>query len=514
MDTNSDKIDMFGPNLIFLFSILWSSSVNCDESAKSNDLDGNGKVDRWIKYNSGKLRAQSFDTNNDGRADVFLSYYPQAHISRIRMDKNFDGKIDFLKVFFPQNLLSAIEISDNNYDRRIDSVRETIIDKKNFFLKTSTISAGKLNLVSFSSSTVEQEKLTCCSLAPGPSYSQLKSFVRSLVSREDEYISIKNGFRIQNECVVKFGRERIENIVTKAIEKGQSCLLQLGSPASIRNAHLMESLLKNQENPPKLICDEIDYDGWSRAAAHGSRSSSQFNHPYISLNPNSAEQSDEVLEETIFHEFFHNCGYSHGSDIEFAYACEECCFKVKLSEMACKVCRGKYTSSTDTIYLRDLSLWASQAVNSRALEKRFVSIASEGSQKNPKAVYLAARATMGRPLGVALANELVANGNRLTKNKIRFLEGFDFKGYEAFETSAAQLAKAIWSANQGKLLDAERLLMNLEIPKIGDDRQWYGDFLEDMRLEAALSVLRTHSESSTAAKNIDIWEKFINGRLN
>ena len=62
----------------------------------------------------------------------------------------------------------------------------------------------------------------------------------------------------------------------------------------------------------------------------------------------------------------HNLGYLHNDDIEFPYTCDDCCIghapgyeiSDEAKEMACKVCTGNYTNSTDKDYLKDIAKWA------------------------------------------------------------------------------------------------------------------------------------------------------------
>lgn len=68
-------------------------------------------------------------------------------------------------------------------------------------------------------------------------------------------------------------------------------------------------------------------------------------------------QTDAEWENTIFHELFHNIGYAHTRTHEFAYTCPTCCLSSNSTEkknLACKLCKGNYLSTTNRQYLKDL----------------------------------------------------------------------------------------------------------------------------------------------------------------
>ena len=166
-------------------------------------------------------------------------------------------------------------------------------------------------------------------------------------------------------------------------------------PGVLRNTQDLRNLL--DKNNISIVCSEKEYD-WERTLAHASVSSENkildppTKHPFISISPNASnrvaslnKEENYKLKKTIFHEQLHNLGYRHGGDIEYSYACEDCCFSndEKEKTTACKICTGDYTNSTDIRYIEDLFAY-SKVKYSNTVFKIGIKAAISYLKENPK----------------------------------------------------------------------------------------------------------------------------------
>lgn len=149
----------------------------------------------------------------------------------------------------------------------------------------------------------------------------------------------------------------IPNAATEAFQKGMACLKGLDTDFHISGLNdVFEASQKS-----KIYCSDRSHR-WSGALAISSLPSDSSHHhgekelPFISLNPDS--QPKGGFAGVIFHEAFHNMGYAHFADIEYAYACSACCFPgeggEEFQKAGCSICQMKPDQRSSEEYLKSL----------------------------------------------------------------------------------------------------------------------------------------------------------------
>jgi len=167
------------------------------------------------------------------------------------------------------------------------------------------------------------------------------------------YSTTAFGLRIHESCIqARKGAQKIINETSSALLMGLSCLKKMNTPQA--NDHRARIELLFRSNPkPKLTCNNKDFP-WQSANAFATVNPAQDpEHPQISLNPKTCShwQTDD-FRSTFFHELFHNIGYLHGKDPEYAYTCAQCCFKEdSTNPLACQLCGETPKSIKDPKYL-------------------------------------------------------------------------------------------------------------------------------------------------------------------
>jgi hypothetical protein len=205
-----------------------------------------------------------------------------------------------------------------------------------------------------------------------------------------DYLEVSTG-RVHRSCLVQFGRKLI-NVIEASRKDGMSCLRKLNSAGPNKNYQALERLFNSKKI--SYYCNE-DFGRFNALDAHASFDKSDDKplsgmfHPYVSINPayvlkdadvTGKAIESEYLKSVLFHEYFHNLEYSHVRNVEYAYACEECCFaNAAYKDAACKICSTNYKSMSDPEYLKDLINYAYQS-------KHLKSISPERSMRN--ALYL------------------------------------------------------------------------------------------------------------------------------
>ena len=193
---------------------------------------------------------------------------------------------------------------------------------------------------------------------------------------KDNFILTNFGFNIDKTCYDQNGKEEFINNIKSSLVEGMNCLKNINNFLGIPNLEKSGSiinLLKFQkmfdEKNVVLRCDEVEGYDWTNADAHATTSSGdkKYPHPLISLNP--IDKIDlEFLTSTVFHELFHNIGYQHNFDVEYAYACSSCCFPqadsfLQDSEndgyimLACKICNTKPDEKFSHEYIENIRLF-------------------------------------------------------------------------------------------------------------------------------------------------------------
>jgi hypothetical protein len=194
----------------------------------------------------------------------------------------------------------------------------------------------------------------------------------------EDYKKIYSG-KLHRSCLERFGT-KMEQLITEGLQTGMQCLKKLQGAGALKNHRALEDLFNGQRQT--YHCNETDYH-WGDIAAHASLSEAnnkeEFGlfHPYISILPDYALRDspvkgkvmyDEFLGLLFFHEQFHNIGYAHNQNEEYAYTCEDCCFNYfnmsdSHKDLSCKICSTSYKGISDPKYIRDIFKWKETAIH-------------------------------------------------------------------------------------------------------------------------------------------------------
>ncbi|EPZ52123.1 hypothetical protein M902_2414 [Bacteriovorax sp. BAL6_X] len=329
-----------------------------------------------------------FDDNKDGKVDNIFRYKNHRLVEHLN-DRNYDGKFDYqMKVV---GELTTIE-SDNNFDLNFDRVE--LIEKleKESIYKLYRIENGKriLAIEKRIQNIQHSEAVNMCSYE---SFLNSISSLDNLISDFDPILEkLNNGFyeftpgvKIHKSCLDNFGNDNFETLMRNSLDKGMSCLSELGTnnketgaKGEIANIiNLLNIQLSGKVKPTSIMCNQKDYswDGTIAFASVGSNRHKSYgvNGPFISLNPkmksgflNSIKNGPpkDELEGVVFHELLHNLGYRHGHGVDVSYGCEVCCFSDNKSAKAsaCNICLGAYDpkNEIDPNYLRDMATLSSE----------------------------------------------------------------------------------------------------------------------------------------------------------
>lgn len=246
---------------------------------------------------------------------------------------------------------------------------------------------------------------------------------------------------------------------------------------------------------------------WGNVVAHASSTPEHkiwgrddIKSPYISLNPEiktsfigaliNTSMSKRELSGVLFHEMIHNLGYRHSYDIELAYGCEACCFQTKKGDrgdaLACKICRGGYTSTKDSKYLSDLARFSAQE-GFVAAELNFYGNISdiEASDQNANSLLISMYNKDDSILN-ALYQELTGAGHNIDEEfwgpkVIGRMKSYHFKDKQ-MEKSTRSFAKALVTMLQTK------------------DIQKASTYLREIDLKYLLRELRQGSREAQALK--------------
>ncbi len=159
------------------------------------------------------------------------------------------------------------------------------------------------------------------------------------------------GLRIHSSCLETFGND-FPAKVWEGLRKGIACMKTLPLEKTPQNN--LKTLEENYSSKIMIACHEpivsfpsITLDAHASARVGQAVPAIGLVHPYMSFN---SSRKDLILSQpgyigqVAFHESFHHLGLSHGSSIEYPYACEECCFNddPDTKKAACRICQSDY----------------------------------------------------------------------------------------------------------------------------------------------------------------------------
>ena len=488
-------------------TLAWSAQVSGKTTGKTttrttrNFLEPYKLKDFIVKKTTVKGRMQIYyDLNKDSKVDQIETFelktfesrqFESRRLTQKKIDRNFDGKFDYTKdVFFGRKdgLLDKSN-SDTNFDGKIDKTEESYLLDRTKEMNTKKIIVytkldknhdGKMN-VSFSRLLDwRQHKEILCNDRSSRLIKNLTPILTKLSTTTNKHVSeddkkdIKNnfyitefGFKIHEDCIDKWGKSDILETVQDGLSTGMQCLVELekkhqktnsGNSISgaLRNAVAIQSLLETQQ--VSLICNEQKFD-WTGISAHASvgegyDSEYDIEHPFISLSPACQGLKIEGVNETIFHEVFHNIGYRHGESIEYAHTCAACCFpntrqSDETKELACDICAMDETEASSKQYVEKIVNWSSKnyGASPAAIKVAKTYIKENSNDRNKKRWGLLQLANTSsvffNPIGVeltkiikknseaSLSSRLSLEETNIVKENLRYHKNPSFKPYQS-----------------------------------------------------------------------------------
>ncbi len=389
-------------------------------------LKTNARVDYMTKYKKNTILDRKWDRNGDQIYDYWEEYVESASLfKKVSYDNNFDQRIEVLFNFY----------QDNENQMRVESLNLDEGTKQIGFY--SFVQKQCLNFLGADLLT-EVDVLAL----------DVKDTYFVMDGRANSFYQTNYGYDIDKECLKGFGFYDFNRFLFETMKTGMQCLVDLDKNSGQQrfkskaafNVFLYQELLQN--NSVKISCDDFS-SNWNDAAAIGSTRSSQrhkangMDHPFIKLNPfmikkmtqmNAREKND--LQRSLFHEQFHNLGYVHGHDNEFAYACEQCCFPFGENtgdEVACRLCLGNYSGADDQKYLDDLIDFSRSSSNFLYVTQTFLGQSMAKSQNKKSFTNLIAiHSDYFSPLGSALA---ILAKKKLQMNNKRIQEALSYEDF-------------------------------------------------------------------------------------
>lgn len=407
---------------------------------------------------SGDTKVIYLDDNNDQKVDLIETYKKDVLVKK-EQDLNFDGVMDETTEFFYGIAENKPSVIVTKKDRKSKIYRN---EKLKLIIKTTEIDTdgdGKYDKTITENFPLIQ-KADGCIEEPKTVSRQVSTLSHQVLSAVDkvtdgQYVENKLGYKIHKSCIDNFGTADFSNLVTQSMTKGLACLEDLAKKNTQENPKAANGALNNYEGLNRLltqkkvtvVCNEKDYD-WKSAAAHASTGAEDkikklnVEHPFISIDPGNpkvkgkpTKSEVEFISETFFHEQLHNLGILHGDDVEYPYACEECCISSKESfegtrAAACKICSGQYDVSKGMSeeYLKDLLVWGEKSYDTKKAEKAIRSYQLE-YRKSLWTASLAARANAGvfSAVGIEMAKILQQETPLMPESKLNLTAALEYQ---------------------------------------------------------------------------------------
>jgi hypothetical protein len=229
-------------------------------------------------------------------------------------------------------------------------------------------------------------------------------------AHKGHYRNLSSG-RLHESCYQQFGNEAAL-VIREGIERGMLCLERLKGVGARKNTRLLKKLFAS--GTLTYQCNEKKFP-WGHLQARASHSKDanveaySLKHPFISIRPGFQISSREELEKVLFHEYFHNVGFSHNASVEYAYACEECCFSERPEHHACMICSKDYAGISDPNYIRDFWEWVDLSKTPMEISKGFTirSALYHADDKAPLWYYLLRDKFQGNLVTKFFSEELI-----------------------------------------------------------------------------------------------------------
>ncbi len=478
------------------------------------------------------LSVKSFDLTKDGVLDRFETYEKGKFI-KLEEDRNGDGEIDFLRSFKSEGHLE-VELQDVNFNGKFErrrSVKSIAGGKLEITTELDRNEDGVYEIKYVETVGATQEQVSCFEGAVFHKISALaQDSMLAGAGLNQGFVPTGFGYQIDGACLRNWGADFVVH-VRDSMKTGLQCLADLHSShgsqrvmtGALRNAFELTRLLESDQ--VKIVCSEQEYH-WEGTAGHASTVPGQslrelnVTHPYISLNPHDPQSgqrqgtSEELteLKKTLFHEQLHNLGYRHGHDVEYPYACEDCCFADGDNEeakvAACRICAGNYQNEVDPEYVRDFIFYTQKSYrNSRGVEAALQFLKENPKSTQGLSLMALASADIFNPVGPLLAQKTLDRNLPLSAQELsdtlRALEYKDVSHFKSLKQSSESLSEAMIALYYEH--DAPRALEVIYAHKESIARELYN------AVESSSSVNYSAREASKILDEIisDIWLNYF-----
>lgn len=478
------------------------------------------------------LSVKSFDLTKDGVLDRFETY-EEGNLIKLEEDRNGDGEIDFLRSFKSEGHLE-VELQDVNFNGKFErrrSIKSIASGKLEITTELDRNEDGVYEVKYVETVGATQEQTSCFE---GVVFNKIRALAEDSMlaggALNQGFIPTGFGYQIDGACLRNWGADFALH-VRDSMKTGLQCLadlhLKYGSQrimtGSLRNAFELTRLLESDQ--VKILCSEEEYH-WDGTAGHASTVPGQslnelgVAHPYISLNPHDPQSgqhsgtSEELaeLKKTLFHEQLHNLGYRHGHDVEYPYACEDCCFAdgedEEVKEAACRVCAGNYQNEVDPKYVRDFIFYTQKSYrNFRGVEAALHFLKENPNSTQGLSLMALASADIFNPIGPHLAQKILDRNLSLSAQELsdtlRALEYKDISHFKTLKKSSEGLSEAMLALYYER--DAPKALEVLHAHKEAIAKELYD------AQESSSSVTYSARETAKILDEIisDIWLNYF-----
>lgn len=350
---------------------------------------------------------------------------------------------------------------------------ELVFLGKHQLIKIQTLQNQKIVKTKyFQLTSQEQRPLMSCNEDQMKKWFQQMDIVQFMGSKDkDGYSTTHFGLRIHQSCIEsRKGSQKIINETASALLTGLSCLKKLNTPQAQDHRARIEMLFRGQPKP-KLFCGQQKYDWQSANAFATVNSVSDPEHPKISLNPYTCGHwHPDDFKSTFFHELFHNIGYIHGKDPEYAYTCSQCCFDDDpATKVACELCAEIPQNIKDPVYLQKLiQIYNTNFKVYRPHELVIESLTEKPQDEKHHQLRLQLGANMvSYHLGQAYLDQMPTSIKKKMDPQLveKIKINVDQEAFQTLSPQAQKIAQAEYLLQRKDEAQAEKILLQLNYPE-------------------------------------------------
>lgn len=406
-----------------------------------------------------------YDLNKDNKTDLCFIYDSSQFLLEKRKDHNFDGEFDWFETYGTADqpaYFRKVIIDSNSYE----TTREEHY-KTQPYLVTS-LYVNNVLIKTTRALVVDQiENSETCKVSPHDKFvNALNAVITKAAVDKTGFFQTPYGLRIHKSCLDKRGGHKAANEFSQSLSQGLQCLKKLNTPKSSEHLAQMKELFQAKPKP-QVICNEMNYN-WNETNAHATVSAKQKGHPMVSMNPNTCkDRPSGDYKATFFHELFHNLGYRHGLDPEYAYTCSDCCFSnEKNKNAACDLCKENHKSISEPAYLKKLLAYDEYSIRVDVFEQ--IESAVTANPKNKDLINLKMQ-YLSTPFQAALGSAYLKHYEKLGipissehKQHIEYYQNLEYN--KPLLPAANAVAQAQILISRGELTKAGNVLSQIRIP--------------------------------------------------